>query len=50
MGDNLSVFLCFKALSIYESTHKSFPSNWSVKDNKEFLTILESLIKTLGKC
>ena len=40
MGENLSIFLSFKALAHYENLNKSLPANWSVKDNKLFLNKL----------
>jgi hypothetical protein len=48
MGDNLSVFLSFNALSKYHKTHKKYPKNWNVKDADEFLKILEASIKDSG--
>jgi len=41
MGDNLSVFLSFQALSKFHKIHKSYPKNWCIKDADDFLKILE---------
>ena len=49
MGDNLSIFLCFKALSEYEKANKTLPPNWSVKESKVFVDLVEKAASTLGK-
>jgi molybdopterin/thiamine biosynthesis adenylyltransferase len=49
MGDSLSIFLCFQALAEYQKLHKSLPPNWSVKESKVFVDLVEQAVKKLEK-
>lgn len=49
MGDNTNIFLCFKALGEYEKINKTSPQNWSVKESKAFVELVEQSIKGLNK-
>lgn len=49
MGDNLSVFLCFKALSEYQKANKKVLPNWSIKESKVFADLVEQSVKKLEK-
>ena len=48
-AENLSIFLCFKALSEYEKENKSLPPNWSNKESKVFVGLVEQAISKMEK-
>jgi hypothetical protein len=49
MGDNTNIFFCFKALGEYEKINKNLPNNWSIKESKAFVDLVEQSIKGLNK-
>ena len=49
MGDNLSLFLCFKALSQYFNANNAVVPNWSIKESKAFVEIVEQMVKKMEK-
>eukprot|EP00919_Chromeraceae_sp_WS-2016_P069256 GHVR01164043.1.p1 GENE.GHVR01164043.1~~GHVR01164043.1.p1 ORF type:complete len:112 (+),score=10.02 GHVR01164043.1:279-614(+) len=34
MGDNLSIYICFQAYSLFKKQHKRTPNNWNEEDCK----------------
>ena len=44
MGDNLSLFLCFKALAQYQKANKGTLPNWSIKESKMFVDLVEKMV------
>lgn len=49
MAENLPIFLSFQALGQYRKTNKVNPPNWSVKESKVLVDLVEQYVKTLNK-
>lgn len=49
IAENLPIFLSFQALGEYKKANKVIPPNWSVKESKVLVNLVEQSIKGLNK-